>query len=60
MSMTLEELLADHSVDRDQVDAHKKRMLAEVRAYRLREICGRAASGGRRGSERAMSWRDLT
>lgn len=43
MSMTLKEFLADNPVDRDRVDAHKKRMLAEMRAYRLREL--REAAG---------------
>lgn len=35
---TLEELLAKRPADRSTVDAHKKRMLEEVRAYRLREL----------------------
>jgi transcriptional regulator with XRE-family HTH domain len=39
----MEELLAERPVDRVAVDAHKKRMLDEVRAYRLREL--REASG---------------
>jgi len=43
MNMTLKEFLADNPVDRDRVEAHKKRMLAEVRAYRLREL--REAAG---------------
>jgi transcriptional regulator with XRE-family HTH domain len=34
----MEELLAKRPVDRAAVDAHKKRMLDEVRAYRLREL----------------------
>ena len=38
MAMTLDDFLADHPVDRVNVEAHKKRMLAEVRAYRLREL----------------------
>jgi transcriptional regulator with XRE-family HTH domain len=41
--MTLEDFLAEHPVEREQVEAHKKRMLAEVRAYRLREL--REAAG---------------
>lgn len=38
MIKTLEEMHAKRPVDRDAVDAHKKRMLDEVRAYRLREL----------------------
>lgn len=38
MAMTLEDFLADHPVDRANVEAHKERMLAEVRAYHLREL----------------------
>lgn len=38
MAKSMEELLADRPVDRVAVDAHKKRMLDEVRAYRLREL----------------------
>ena len=38
MSRTLEELLAERPVDREAVDRHKRRMLDEVRAYRLREL----------------------
>lgn len=41
MALTFEEYLAKHPVDtemRAQIDAHKARMLAEVRAYRLREL----------------------
>jgi len=34
----MEELLAKRPVDRAAVDAYKKRMLDEVRAYRLREL----------------------
>ena len=36
--MTIDDILAERSVDRGQVEAHKARMLAEVRAYRLREL----------------------
>lgn len=36
--MKLEDFLAEHPVDRANVEAHKERMLAEVRAYRLREL----------------------
>lgn len=45
MSLTLEEYLAKHPVapeDQAAIDAHKATMLAEVRAYRLRELRERA------------------
>lgn len=35
---TLEDVLRERPVDRAKVDAIKKRMLAEVHAYRLREL----------------------
>lgn len=35
---TLQEVLADRPVDRGRVEAHKEQMLAQVRAYRLREL----------------------
>ena len=35
---SLDDMLARRPVDRVAVDAHKKRMLDEVRAYRLREL----------------------
>ena len=38
MVMSLKEFVAEHPVDRELVNAHKERMLAEVRAYRLREL----------------------
>ncbi|KAA0973478.1 helix-turn-helix domain-containing protein [Paeniglutamicibacter gangotriensis] len=38
MAMSLNGFLAEHPVDLERVEAHKKRMLAEVRAYRLREL----------------------
>lgn len=38
MAKSMEELLAKRPVGRAAVDAHKKRMLDEVRAYRLREL----------------------
>ncbi|MBT2555930.1 helix-turn-helix transcriptional regulator [Arthrobacter sp. 24S4-2] len=38
MAKSMEELLAERPVDRTAVDTHKKRMLDEVRAYRLREL----------------------
>ncbi|MHB1173467.1 MAG: helix-turn-helix domain-containing protein [Lacisediminihabitans sp.] len=38
MAKSLDELVRDRPVDRAQVDAHKQRMLEEVRAYRLREL----------------------
>ncbi|NLA64890.1 MAG: helix-turn-helix transcriptional regulator [Leucobacter sp.] len=42
MTMTLKDFVADHPVDRQRVDEHKERMLAEVRAFRLRELRERA------------------
>ncbi|MFP3581219.1 XRE family transcriptional regulator [Arthrobacter sp. SIMBA_036] len=38
MVKTIEEMLAKRAVDRVAVDAHKKHLLDEVRAYRLREL----------------------
>ena len=38
MAKTLKDFVAEHPVDRGRVEAHKERMLAEVRAYRLREL----------------------
>lgn len=38
MAKTLEELLVERPVDRDAVERHKKRLLGEVRAYKLREL----------------------
>lgn len=38
MAKTLDDLLHQRPVDREAVDAHKKRMIDEVRAYRLREL----------------------
>ena len=38
MAMSLKEFVAKHPVDRDRVEVHKERMLAEVRACRLREL----------------------
>ncbi|MGP9614507.1 helix-turn-helix transcriptional regulator [Brachybacterium sp. AOP42-B2-9] len=38
MAMTLNDFLAEHPVDRARVEEHKQRLLAEVRAYRLREL----------------------
>ena len=41
MGMNIDEYLANHPVDpaqRARIDAHKARMLGEVRAYRLREL----------------------
>lgn len=38
MATNLDEVLARRGVDRDAVDAHKRRMLDEVRASRLREL----------------------
>ena len=38
MTKTLKDILIERPVDRAAVDAHKKRMLEEVRAFRLREL----------------------
>lgn len=38
MPKTREDLLRARPANREAVDAHKKRMLGEVRAYRLREL----------------------
>ncbi|WP_278234562.1 helix-turn-helix transcriptional regulator [Isoptericola sp. AK164] len=38
MALDLDDVLAKRPVDRELVDAHKGRMLSEVRAYRLREL----------------------
>ena len=38
MGNTLTELLRDRAVNRAAVDAHKRRMIDGVRAYRLREL----------------------
>jgi DNA-binding XRE family transcriptional regulator len=38
MAMELADFLADHPVDRAEVDAHKERILSQVRAHRLREL----------------------
>jgi transcriptional regulator with XRE-family HTH domain len=38
MVKTLDEMLAHRPVDRAAVERHKRRMLDEVRAYRLREL----------------------
>lgn len=38
MAKSIEDLLAKRPVDRIAVDARKKRMVDEVRAYRLREL----------------------
>jgi predicted transcriptional regulator len=38
VAKSIEELLAKRPVDRAAVDAHKKRMVDEVRAFRLREL----------------------
>jgi len=38
MTKSLEELVSDRPVDRSRVDAHKRRMLEEMRAYKLREL----------------------
>ena len=38
MAKNLNELLKERPVNRKNVNAHKKRMLEEVRSYRLREL----------------------
>lgn len=38
MADTLSEFLAHHPVDRENVERHKQKMLAEVRAYQLKEL----------------------
>lgn len=38
MAKTLKDFVAEHPVDRARVEVYKERMLAEVRAYRLREL----------------------
>lgn len=38
MAMKLDDFLTKHPVNRANVEAHKERMLAEVRAFRLREL----------------------
>jgi predicted transcriptional regulator len=38
MAKTLSDVLSSRPVDRAAVDEHKRRMLDEVRAYRLREL----------------------
>ncbi|WP_284983301.1 helix-turn-helix transcriptional regulator [Arthrobacter sp. efr-133-TYG-118] len=43
MAKTIEEILAKRPVDRVGVEGHKKLLIDEVRAYRLREL--REASG---------------
>ena len=38
MAMRTDEFLAQHPVDRANIEAHKQRMIAEVRAFKLREL----------------------
>src|SRR5574340_1336864 len=38
MAKTLEQILAERPVDRAAVEAHKARMIDEMRAYRLQEL----------------------
>ena len=38
MTKSLKDLVTERPVDREAVDAHKHRMVEEVRAYRLREL----------------------
>lgn len=42
MALSYEDLHAKYPVDRETIDKHKELMLAEVRAYRLRELRERA------------------
>lgn len=37
MAMPMKDFSVEHPVDRGRVEEHKELMLAEVRAYRLRE-----------------------
>ncbi|UCR89164.1 helix-turn-helix domain-containing protein [Mycetocola spongiae] len=43
MPLTREQLLARRPVESERIEAHKERMLGEVRSYRLREL--REAAG---------------
>ncbi|MFE5707234.1 XRE family transcriptional regulator [Rhodococcus koreensis] len=38
MAKSLEQMLAERPVDRGAVEAHKSRMIEQVRAYRLQEL----------------------
>lgn len=38
MTKTLKDFVSEHPVDRARVEAYKEQMLAEVRAYRLRDL----------------------
>lgn len=38
MAMRTDEFLAQHPVDRANIEVHQQRMLAEVRAFKLREL----------------------
>lgn len=38
MAKTISDFLTEHPVDREQVEKHKRRLLTQVRAYRLREL----------------------
>lgn len=42
MAMTIDDYLAKRPLDESLIEMHKQRMLAEVRAYRLRELRERA------------------
>lgn len=42
MELSLEELMEKYPADQTEIESHKARMLAEVRAYRLRELRERA------------------
>ncbi len=43
MALSLKDFVAEHPVDRKRVDAHKERMLAEMRRYRLNNSANRRA-----------------
>ncbi len=38
MTLMLDDLMAEYPVDRERIEAHKDRTLAEVRAYRRRGL----------------------
>lgn len=52
MAMSLDDFLAKHSVNRENVETQKERMLSEVRAYRLRELRENAGLTQRQLAER--------
>lgn len=62
MALTVKDFLADHPVDRANVDAHKARLLGAIRACQLRELREEAGSAqaqlGERtaGGQRERGW----